>query len=285
MHMRIIGQSRITARVQILVALTLATTVFISAMAEGAQAQSANANDTARLLAGMQPAPGSSLLALTKERTWQQHANRLNALFAQVENRQLARIRSWSPAKITTPSPVLFYMFSGPDFLYANAFFPNATTYVMSGLEPTGPVPDLTKLSRDSLAYGLRGIEGSLSSILTYSFFQTIDMRRTLAARSMPGTLPILYVFLARAGKVIRDVSLVRVDEDGAVHIDDGGASADAKSIRGVKVDFVGDDARQQTLYYFTVNIENDGFKNSGFMHFFASASALATHLSKAPRI
>ena len=268
MHMRIIGQSRITARVQILVALTLATTVFISAMAEGAQAQSANANDTARLLAGMQPAPGSSLLALTKERTWQQHANRLNALFAQVENRQLARIRSWSPAKITTPSPVLFYMFSGPDFLYANAFFPNATTYVMSGLEPTGPVPDLTKLSRDSLAYGLRGIEGSLSSILTYSFFQTIDMRRTLAARSMPGTLPILYVFLARSGKVIRDVSLVRVDEDGAVHIDDGGASADAKSVRGVKLDFVGDDTRQQTLYYFNVNVDNDGFKNSGFMRF-----------------
>ena len=50
------------------------------------------------------------------------------------------------------------------------------------------------------------------------------------------------------------------------VHIDDGGASADAKSIRGVKVDLVGDDARQQTLYYFTVNIDNDGFKNSGFM-------------------
>jgi len=266
MHMGIIGQSRITARVQILVALTLAATAFISAMAEGAQAQSAN--DTARLLAGMQPAPGSSLLALTKERTWQQHANRLSALFAQVEDRQLVRIRNWSRAKITTSSPVLFYMFSGPDFLYASAFFPNAATYVMSGLEPTGPVPDLTKLSRDSLAHGLRGIEESLNSILTYSFFQTIDMRRTLAARSMPGTLPILYVFLARSGKVIRDVSLIRVDEDGAVHIDDGGASADAKSIRGVKLDFVGDDARQQTLYYFNVNVDNDGFKNSGFMRF-----------------
>ena len=267
MHMGIIVESRITARVQILVALTLATTVFISAMAEGAQAQSANANDTARLLAGMQPAPGSSLLALTKERTWQQHANRLNALFAQVENRQLARIWSWSRAKVTTPSPVLFYMFSGPDFLYANAFFPHASTYVMSGLEPTGPVPDLTKLSRDSLAHGLRGIEESLNSILTYSFFQTIDMRRTLVASSMPGTLPILYVFLARSGKVIRDVSLVRVDEDGAVHIDDG-VAGDAKSIRGVKIDFVGDEAQQQTLYYFAVNVDNDGFKNSGFMRF-----------------
>ena len=156
MHKKMIVENRITARAQILAAFTLAATVFISAMAGGAQAQSANANDTARLLAGMQPVPGSLLLALTKERTWQQHANRLSALFAQVESRQLARIRSWSRAKITTPSPVLFYMFSGPDFLYANVFFPNASTYVMSGLEPTGSVPDLTKLSRDSLAHGLR---------------------------------------------------------------------------------------------------------------------------------
>src|SRR5436190_18029683 len=88
--------------------------------------------------------------------------------------RQLIRIKAWSQAKLTSPSPVLFYMFSGPDFLYANAFFPNASTYVMSGLEPTGPVPDLTRLSPDGRARSLRNIEESLNSILTYSFFQTI---------------------------------------------------------------------------------------------------------------
>ena len=61
MHKRIIVECLITARVQILGAFTLAATVFIGAMAGGAQAQPANTNDTARLLAGMQPAPGSSL--------------------------------------------------------------------------------------------------------------------------------------------------------------------------------------------------------------------------------
>ena len=91
---------------------------------------------------------------MTRDRAWQQHANRLNAIFATVESRQLIRIKAWSQAKLTPPSPVLFYMFSGPDFLYANAFFPNASTYVMSGLEPTGPVPDLTKLSREGRARG-----------------------------------------------------------------------------------------------------------------------------------
>ena len=90
-------------------------------------AQPASANDTARLLAGMQPSPDSPLLALTKEQAWQQYAKRFDAIFANIESRQLTRIRAWSQAKLTSPSPVLFYMFSGPDSL-CNAFFPNAST-------------------------------------------------------------------------------------------------------------------------------------------------------------
>ena len=35
----------------------------------------------------------------------------------------------------------MFYMFSGPDFLYADAFYSKATTYVLSALDP-GPVPE-----------------------------------------------------------------------------------------------------------------------------------------------
>jgi hypothetical protein len=58
--------------------------------------------------------------------------------------------------------------------------------------------------------------------IFRYSFFQTIEMRRTLVAGRVTGTLPILYVFLARSGKTIRDVSLVGIGEDGTAQVDDG---------------------------------------------------------------
>jgi len=34
----------------------------------------------------------------------------------------------------------MYYMFSGPDFLYAYTFFPNANTYILAGLEPVGQV-------------------------------------------------------------------------------------------------------------------------------------------------
>jgi hypothetical protein len=260
----------ISALVKTFRATALGATVVIAHMAGGAHAQPASANDTALLLAGMQPSPDSPLLVLTRDRAWQQHANHFNAVFAKVRNHQLLRIQAWSRAKLTSPSPVLFYMFSGPDFLYANAFFPNASTYVMSGLEATGPVPDLTKLSHEARVRGLRNIEQSLSSLVSYGFFQTIDMRRNLAATGLRGTLPIIYVFLARSGKTIRDVSLVRLDENGTAQADDSaGSDADGVgNVRGVKIDFESDDGRPQTLYYFSVNIDNDDFKEKGFARF-----------------
>ena len=256
----------ISALVQIFRAIGLFASVLIALMACEVEAQTASVNDIARLLAGMQPSPDLPLLAMTRDRAWQQHANRLNAIFAKVESRQLIRIKAWSQAKLTSPSPVLFYMFSGPDFLYANAFFPNASTYVMSGLEPTGPVPDLTKLSREGRARSFRDIEESLNSILTYSFFQTIDMRRNFAAADLRGTLPIIYVLLARTGKTIREVSPLSLDQSGTQADEAGGA--EGARVYGVKIDFVGDDGRLQTLYYFTVNVDNDGFKASGFARF-----------------
>jgi hypothetical protein len=250
--------------VQSLRACAFAASLALLSSAGFAQAQSASADDTARFLAGLQPSAGSPLAALTKDRTWQHHADRFNSVFGRVENQQLTRIRAWSKAKLTSPSPVLFYMFSGPDFLYANAFFPDASTYVMAGLEPTGPIPDLTRLSRDSVDHALGGIEGSLRSILAYSFFQTKEMRHELVATRVSGTLPILYLFLARSGKTIRDVSLIRLDADGNPQPDDGSGSGP----RGAKIVFAGADGRERTLYYFSTNVANDGFKVSGFARF-----------------
>src|SRR5579864_4931539 len=101
----------------------------------------------------------------------------------------------------------MFYMFSGPDFLYANAFYPKATTYVLSALEPPGSVPDLTRLPYWAVGSALYNVERSLASILSFSFFITKQMKVDLHAGQISGTLPILYVFLARSGKTIREVT------------------------------------------------------------------------------
>jgi hypothetical protein len=253
------------------IALLASVMMLVAEHSAVAQPQPASADDTARFLAGMPPSSGSPLTALTQDPAWQQHARRFDSVFGNLDKNQFSKIRAWSSAKLTSPSPVLFYMFSGPDFLYADAFFPSASTYVMAGLEPTGPIPDVQRLPRGAVGEALRHIESSLSTILTISFFKTKDMRMTLGANRLSGTLPLLYVFLARTGKTIQDVTLIKLDDQGMPQPLNAPASPAMRNpALGVKIVFSGDDGTARTLYYFGTNIANDGFKSSGFEKFVA---------------
>jgi len=242
--------------------------VFFAGIATAQAADSASPNDTARFLAGMPVDPESPLAPLTKEVSWQQHAHSFDAGFGHLYDSQLARISAWSANHLTASRPTMFYMFSGPDFLYANAFFPNAKTYVLAGLEPVGTVPDLTTL-RGSLAPNLYHLHSSINTLLAHTFFITHRMKSDLHVGRVNGTLPILYVFLARSGKSVREVSLIKIDEAGAVQPDDG--STRGGGARGVKIVFAGADGEPRTLYYFSTNLANDGVKSSNFLKFLES--------------
>lgn len=229
-------------------------------------ADTSTPDDTAHFLAGMAPKADSPLAKIAGEGSWKQHARYFDSAWGHLEKQQLSRIRAWSGQNLAKPQSTLFYMFSGPDFLYADAFFPNANTYVLSGLEPVGQVPELTKLSRGSLGAELSGLRASLSSVLSYSFFITEKMRHQLRAGKVNGTLPVLYVFLARSGKTIEDVSFVALDEEGNMHpADEAGLKSSSK---GVKIGFAGADGRKHTLYYFSTDLSNGGVKHSGFLTF-----------------
>jgi hypothetical protein len=234
------------------------------AAAPARAAEPATADDSARFLAGMQPSAQSPLAALTKEAAWQRHARFFDSAFGQLDQRQISRVKAWSAANVSAPKPTMFYMFSGPDFLYADAFYPNATTYVLSALEPVGSVPDLTRLPY--LGSSLYDIEHSMSSILSFSFFITKHMKTDLRAGEVSGTLPILYVFLARSGKTIRDVSLIALDETGAVHA--ASESSGKTPTRGVRIKFAGSDGVEKTLYFFSTDLSNSSARTSGFLKF-----------------
>jgi hypothetical protein len=225
------------------------------------------ANDTARFLAGMTPSAESPLMPLTQEPGWQQHARFFDQAFGKLDERQIARIRNWTKENLTTQRPTMFYMFSGPDFLYADAFFPRAMTYVLSGLEPVGSVPDLAKLPRGVLRSTLRNVESSMGSILTFSFFITKHMKSDLRAGQINGTLPLLYVFLARSGKTVREVEHIRLDDGGNIR-----AATEPVSgrfpVQGVKIVFSEGNGEAKTLYYFSTNLANDGVTATGFLKF-----------------
>ncbi len=227
---------------------------------------SSTANETAQFLAGLPPAPGSPFAPLTLDTAVDQHARHFNAEWAALEQRQLSKVRAFAAKNLTSPSKTLFYMFSGPDFLFADAFFPKASTYVLVGLEPVGPVPDIAKLPKGALPKMLGQLKTSLSHFVGKSYFVTSYMDQHLRQSVMPGTLPVLYVFLARAGKTITSVEHMRLAADGTVA--PLGELAPGERPRAAKITFTGKDGAEQTLYYFNTDLSNKGVEASGFLTF-----------------
>jgi hypothetical protein len=251
-------------------ALTLFATMALLA-APARSAEMAAPNDTARYLAGLPLDPQSPLAALAKSPDWTQHARFFDSIFAREDAEALSKVRAFAKSHLTPASDTMLYMFSGPDFLYATSFFPSAKTYVLAGLEPAGPIPQLTELSRGAVDGTLHNLEGSLGTILNLSFFITKNMQSQLRTGPVYGTIPVLYVFLARTGKTVHDASLVSLDAQGnEIAADDPDAKRKmaASAAKGVKITFTDGAGPLQTLYYFSTDLSDSGVRSSGFLEF-----------------
>jgi hypothetical protein len=253
---------KLTAAMLLAVALALT-------LAPVRAADTATADDTAHFLAGLPPAADSPLAALAGDARWQRHARYFDAIFEREDATTLSRVRAFAQEHLADRHDTMLYMFSGPDFLYATSFFPNASTYVLAGLEPVGDVPQLTALKRPFLEYTLQNIESSIGTLMNYSFFITHNMKTQLSAGPVYGTLPILYVFLARTGKTVHDVTFVDLDGDGNIQTwNETGGKRGSSAAPGVRIIFSAGNGPWQTLYYFSTNLADGGVTRSGFLTF-----------------
>ena len=257
-------------------AVTIALVTLTLAWAPARCAENATFNDTARFLAGLPPAADSPLMPLTKDPSWVAHARFFDSIFAKEDATTLSKVRAFAKAHLTEQHDTMLYTFSGPDFLYATSFFPAAKTYVLAALEPVGNIPQLMNLPRGGVYASLHSLEGSLATILNLSFFITKQMKEQLSNGPVYGTLPLLYVFLARTGKTVQDVSLVSLDAQGNFIAAEEAAAATRQrpgpsTAKGVKIVFTDGSGPPQTLYYFSTDISDGGVKNSGFLQFLAT--------------
>lgn len=236
--------------------------VMLTTAPNAALSQDISANDVARFLSGMEIAADSPAAKFTKDAGWQAHSKVFDKEWANLDKRQIARVREWSAGHIKAPKDTLFYFFSGPDFLYADAFYPKAKTYVLAGLEPVGPIPHLDDRTRHTLP----AIRSSLDNMLKLSFFVTQDMNNKLRGNAVKGALPLIYVFLTRSGKTIRDVKLITLDNNGVEQPMENAKGR--QTAAGAKISFTSGDGAPQTLYYFSTDLSDAGVKSSGFLKF-----------------
>jgi hypothetical protein len=240
-----LGELKRRALCQIAVA-----SAFVCICASAGGQNGASLDEAARLLGGL-PVTGT-LAPFVQTSGWQAHAAAMDKAWKTKEYFQLGPIASFMSShagEYYFSSATMYYMFSGPDFLYAYTFFPNANTYILVGLEPVGQVPDLSGMNPDTLGNNLAALRSSMSTLLITHYFVTQEMRSELGRSSLGGTLPILYVFLARLGCTVLDTTLV------------------SSPAEGVRITFSRGD-RSQTLYYFKTDLSGG---NSAFLRWCAA--------------
>jgi len=235
-------------------------------------------NDTARFLAGMPGGKGSPYSDMRRTAEWQRLQANLDHLFSYFENTRSGRINSWRRSELGgLNSNLVFYPFGGPDFLFANTFFPSANTYVLCGLEPVGSVPNLSTMSQAEMAGALENLRGSMATVLSHSYFITKDMRGDLSRTKVNGTLPIVMVFLARSGYRIDSVNLIDLNASGVPYARAGGGSAPGFHIvaRGP--------GGTKNVYYFQEDLANGNLgSDKRLLKFVQSKGTPVTYLKSA---
>lgn len=170
------------------------------------------ANDVARFLAGRPVDHGAVLSQIQQTGAYQSHAEDMAVNWRVFASKRTGRQRDWAMANL---QPVignprtLLYPFGGPDLLYATALFPQASNYVLLGLEPAGWLPDLENAEPGAVIGSLQRLNVAMDSHLKHGYFITKDMKNDLAGGPMPGVTPILLASLALMDARVESVETI----------------------------------------------------------------------------
>ena len=234
---------------------------------------------TARRLAGL--AIEDSSTADINAEVWARHAELMEATWAELEARHLGKMRAWAEAELSLADPrtPLFYPFSGPDLPSALQFFPQASSYVLVGLEAPGRIPDLGALGAAELEIELRRLRAGLENLVAAGYFVTKRMESDFVAPHLDGVLPVLYLFLARAGLDPLAVHFIGLDPGGQVEMLD---SASERTATAVRIDFAGEE-QTRSLYYFARDLSNAGLASTpAFAAFLHQLGAVNVYMKSA---
>ncbi len=195
---------------------------------------------------------------------WNEYKTSIDTPWTRITDDRLLKMDKWSEEEVSTKindTILLFYPFSGPDFLNAYHLFPNANEYILVAMEKLGTIPDLYDLDEENLKGYLDAVNFALRDIYKRSYFITGNMDQDLRKHKVDGVLPLLYVFLHRTGHEIYDFGYYRLENDGVsfTEIEEPTNSLDVTECIKFKVLKEGDD-KLKNVTYFYANISDDGF-------------------------
>jgi hypothetical protein len=252
------------------------------------ESAAASLAETARFLAGKGVASDSDLAEHAQTQSYAEYAEQIGSGWKQFQQPNLERMRTWwtgrAPAKYST----VFYPFSGPDIGNALAFFPDADTYLMFGLEPPGAIPDLRAMHTEAISAGLNELKASLSSILQVNYFFTKAMEKKLGAGSFNSITGLLLFFLAKSDCEVTGARRIAIGPGGALvqgtAADDSTSGRSRSRIPGVEITFTRNGGKEQTIRYFMANVADASLakSSSDFLLYLKSQRRFVTMIKAA---
>ncbi|HTO49337.1 MAG TPA: TonB family protein [Burkholderiales bacterium] len=164
------------------------------------------ADQTARVLAGLDTVQGVALHARTISASWNDYERRIGR-----------PMREWAHAELASaPGATVFYPFSGPDFPTVAQLYPDATRFVLVAAQRAAPPPTLEGGAPETLAALWLGLQKFTRS----GFFNTKDLD---AAGPRLGATAFLMAFAVRLGYEVVAVDPMRLNGAGdlELHPDD----------------------------------------------------------------
>lgn len=223
--------------------------------------------EQAEFLAGLPLPPQSPLAVAQQGEAYKQHQKELADKWAFCRKARYEAMQKWGEenlSKVKGSKDVVRYLFGGPDFLNAYAFFPNARIMVLGGLEPVGEVPPPENLKGGSLSQSLASLRQALRTSLYCGYFITSEMGGQLHQGCFRGVLPVLYTELALTGNTVDSVNFEQ-----------------PFGAPGVRITYHRPGHSEQTLYYFQSNLAN-GEQCRRFLSWLGGLGEGATYLKAA---
>ena len=214
----------------------------------------------ARLLAGVDDPLAAAGDPRRASEAFQAHAREMAVLWT-MHNTTAAQIRPWVDRELAPvqQAKTLFYPFAGADYLYANAFFPRAQTYVLVGLERVGALGDLDAMSAKNVELEYARIQKTVTPLLRATFFRTLEMQSDVL---QDGVLTVLATLIAGTHHRLVAIEPVTLSLDGRVTTP---GRAEPTSTPGARIDFVDEGATDvRTLYYFRTDLSDKGLARQG---------------------
>ena len=171
--------------------------------------------DLSLFLSGLPLDEKNQFLKLSDSSSYKNYSKTINSYWEKIEKDYLQKVHPFNtefmPDKFRTNTA--FYPLSGADFVNLHAFYPDAISNIMIGLEPPGTDPN--SLTPEQLNAGLNSIKSMVGEMAAQNYFTRKRMKREFANPHFSGTSPVLLIFMTRLGLEIDFWERVELDKNG----------------------------------------------------------------------